>query len=174
MSKSFKFRTATKDDREKVQHLFIHSIVNEKNIFSPNLVSSGFLEDFVNKIIDQGNMIIVENENQHVELIGEVHYYTTTATSEDKNLKELVFFSQPHADPGHEKELVEWLYSEIENKHSDVFSVGISTPVSDPSSIDLFMQKGIRIKGNYSGRMKHNSSRQNLFLPLKWINPSFN
>ncbi len=172
--KKYKFRTATKDDRDKVQHLFIHSIANEKNIFNPDMVSPAFVDDFVNKIIEQGNMIIVEDATENVELIGEVHYYNTATTKEEKHLKELVFFSRPESDNEEETAIVEWLYGEIERKHSDVFSVNLSTPVSKPSSVALFMKKGINIEGNYHGRLSKINGKRKLMLPLKWINPSFN
>ncbi len=174
MKRKYKFRTATKDDCQKVQQLFVNSIATEKNIFSPEMVKSTFVEDFVNKIIDQGNMVIVENNSDELELIGEVHYYNTSASMGEKYLKELVFFSRMEIKSlERETELVDWLYGEIERKHTDVFSVGISTPVSDLSTVAYFMGKGINVKGNYQGRLK-NTSNKNLFLPLKWINPSFN
>jgi hypothetical protein len=170
----YKFRTATKDDREKVQQLFIHSVANEKNIFSPEMVKATFIDDFVNKIIDQGNMIIVENRYEGVELIGEVHYYNTSATESEKYLKELVFFSRMENENEEETALFEWLYGEIEQKHSDVFSVGLSMPVSKSDSVALFMQKGINIEGNYRGRLRNVAGKRKVMLPLKWINPSFN
>lgn len=171
----YKFRTATKDDRQKVQQLFVHSVANEKNIFSPQMVKATFVDDFVNKIIDQGNMIIVENGTDGVELIGEVHYYNTSATEGEKYLKELVFFSRMESENDEEETaLLEWLYGEIEQKHSDVFSVGLSMPVSKSDSVALFMSKGINIEGNYRGRLSNIAGKRKVMLPLKWINPSFN
>jgi hypothetical protein len=173
--KKFKFRTATKDDRQKVQQLFAHSVANEKNLFNPELVKASFIDDFVNKIIDQGNMIIVENGSDGLELIGEVHYYNTSATESEKYVKELVFFSRLESENDHEEtELFEWLYGEIEQKHSDVFSVDLSMPVSKSDSVALFMKKGINIECNYRGRLSKVAGKRKVMLPLKWINPSFN
>jgi hypothetical protein len=173
MNTKYKIRTATKDDREKIQHLFIRSVACEKNIFSHELVSSSFIDDFVNKVIDEGNMIVIENHASHVEMIGEVHYYNPSAGRDDTCLKELVFFSWKEEEHEEEHELIEWLYGEIEQKHSDVFSVGISAPVSSLHSILMYQKKGITVEGNYLGRMNKNC-RQKIMLPLKWINPSFN
>jgi hypothetical protein len=164
----YKFRIATKNDREKVQQLFVCSIANEKHISSPELVKASFIDDFVNKIIDQGNMVIIENDAADVEMIGEVHYYNPAAGRSD--LKELVFFSRSEVED--ENDIIEWLYSEIEQKHSDVFSVDISAPVSSLANILMYQKKGILVQGNYECRL--NGKNKKVMLPMKWINPSFN
>jgi hypothetical protein len=174
MNKHYKIRTATRHDRDKVQQLFIRSVINDKNITSPDLVKASFVDDFVNKIIDQGNMIIVENNSMDVEMIGEVHYYKLSAYDTDDYFKELVFFPGVENDDD-ENDIIDWLYGEIEQKHSDVFSVDISAPVSSLANILMYRKKGINIEGNFESRLNSKSRNQKkVMLPMKWINPSFN
>lgn len=175
MKTKYKIRYAKSDDRQKIQQLFIASVANQKNLFNPEMVNPIFVEDFVNKVIDQGNMIVVENLNNELELIGEIHYYNTSVTNGDHYMKEIIFLSRMEGNNDQrETELVEWLYGEIENKHRDVFSVMLNTPVKSMETVKHFVEKGIQIIGNFTGRLSGANHKSITMLPLSWINPSFN
>jgi hypothetical protein len=176
MKNKFRIRKARKEDKPKVRELFIHSLANRKNIFHPSMVESDYVNEFVNKTIDQGDMILVENHENELEMIGEVHYYyNRTPTDNDGISKEITFFSKiGRTKPDHDVDLVDWLYSEIEKKHTDVFSVEIIAPVSNVASVDAYRKKGIRVESNYTGRLKDGKSNFSTLLPLAWVNPSFN
>lgn len=174
MSTKYRIRLATASDHEKVQSLFIHSVANEKKVLHPSHIKPSFVHDFVHKVIANGHMVIVENQAQELELIGHVHHYNTPANAE-KCLKELVFYSRTEGiNEQRETELVNWLFEEIEKKHTDVFNVELTTPVSNLESLILYQQRGIQVEGNHKGRLKKGKNKGRSVLPLSWLNPSFN
>jgi hypothetical protein len=175
MKHKFRIRLAQQDDKQKVAELFILSIANKKNLFNTSLVQSSYVNEFVNKTIDRGDMILVENHNNELELIGEIHYYNTDVNSDDRSFRELSFFSRIERKKDEfDTDLIEWLFSEIENKHKDVFSVEITAHVSCSTSMEQYLKKGISAEGNYQGRLKNQNSNYKTLIPLSWINPSFN
>ena len=171
----YKIRTANPNDKVKIQNLVRHSIAKDKSLLSPDLVKPGFVEDFVDKIIRMGDMLVVENSQSELELIGEVHYYFTSADTGQEGLKELFFIPGfENTKKNRETDLVNWLYAEIKKKHKDVFRVELSAPVSDTSSVEHFREMGIMVEGNYSGRLQSKARGFSPVIPLSWFNPSFN
>ena len=175
MRSKYRIRQAKPEDKTKIKQLFIQSVLNDKKLLNPENIAPSFINEFVDKVIEQGNMIVVENNNQELELIGEVHYYNTQVTKTEKYLKEINFLSRLEVDNNErETELIEWLYGEIEQNHKDVFIVAISTPVQSITTISHYLQKGIKIGEKYHSRIKNQHQGQRTVLPLSWLNPSFN
>ncbi len=176
MQNKFRIRQAKKDDKAKVIDLFIHSIANKKNLLNASLVESTFVNEFINNAIEQGNLLVVENLENELELIGEVHYYyNTTLNSSDEYSRELTFFSRlERRKEDIDSDLIEWLFGEIEKKHKDVFSVEITTPVRDTACVEAYRERGISIEENYRGRLKNQNDSYKTVVPLAWVNPSFN
>lgn len=172
MSSKYRIRRARPEDSETIRELFRKSVANQKNLLHPSMVKTPYLEDFVNRSIKLGELLVVENAHQELELIGEVHaYYPQTGS--DQFFREIHFFSSHENQASQQDtELVSWLYREIERKHQDVFNVCLSTRVSNKAAIDNLQQMGIRVEGNYQGRLK--GTQRPTILPLSWINPSFN
>lgn len=178
MNNHYKIRTAKYTDRKDIYRLFLETITREKKLLNASIVPECFLEEFVDKAIKKGNMLVVENNRDEVALIGEVHYYHTNgkeSPGESDLLKEFSFFSGSGCHPdGQETSLVSWLFGEIEQKHHDVFRVELNTPVCSEASVNFFKKMGLRVEGNYNGRLKSKSPQKQLMLPLSWTNPSFN
>lgn len=175
METSYKIRQANDADRHQIYALIRENIATDKKIMSPDLISEGFMEEFVDKLIRKGNMLVVENSFAEMEMIGEVHDYHTheQMDHEEKAIKELSFFSRLDKMPGErETSLVNWLFGEIRNNHQDVFRVKVNTPVTHSSSVDFYKTLGLRIEGNYQGRLKNKPEHLHLSLPLSWINYS--
>ena len=176
MKYKFRIRKARKEDKPQVKEVLAHSIANRKNLFSPTSVASVYIDEFVNKAIERGDMILVENHENELELIGEVHYYYNGQTSEkDGYSREITFFSKiDRTNTSEGNELIEWLYGEIEQNHTDVFSVELMAPVLNIDSVNSYKDKGISVETNYNGRLKCGKQGVHTFLPLSWVNPSFN
>ncbi len=176
MSHHYKIRTATCTDKQQIHTLMRESIAREKRLNNPSQVPFGFMEEFVDKVIRKGNMIVVENDHHELELIGEVHNYQIDNQWETTDpVKEFIFFSRMDiSQQERETELVNWLFGEIENKHQDVFRVKVNTPVRNSSSVDHYKKMGLTIEGNYNGRLKNNPGQFQPLIPLSWTNPSFN
>ena len=175
METSYKIRQANDADKHKIYTLIRENIATDKKIMSPDLISEGFMEEFVDKLIRKGSMLVVENSFSEMEMIGEVHDYQTyeQLDHEEASMKELSFFSRLDKLPGErETNLVNWLFGEIRNKHRDVFRVEVNTPITNSSSVDFYKTLGLRIEGNYQGRLKNKPEHLHLSLPLSWINYS--
>lgn len=175
MNNHYKIRTASDADKHKIYILVRESLASQKKLMNPALVTPGFMEEFVDKQIRKGNMLVVENELSELELIGEVHDYHTISEHEGDAapMREFLFISRlDNSACEREKQLVNWLYGEIQTKHRDVFRVELSTPVSCPETVDHFIKMGLRIEGNYNGRLKYGTGHAHITVPLSWINPS--
>ena len=175
MECQYKIRKARNTDKQQIHDLVRASIASEKKLANPSLVPNGFMEEFVDKMIHKGLMLVVENDMQEVEMIGEVHDYQTAATPEHNPspLKEFIFLSRLHKpDCNEETQLVNWLLGEIRNKYHDVFRVKLNTPVSSNASVDYYKKMGLRVEGNFYGRLKNNAEQHRLLVPFSWFNPS--
>lgn len=175
MNSHYKIRTANDADKHNIYALVRESLASEKKLMNPAMVTPGFMEEFVDKQIRKGNMLVVENDMSELELIGEVHDYPDFSEQNEEHapMKEFMFISRmDHKACEREKQLVNWLYGEIQRKYRDVFRVELNTPVSCTESVDHFLKMGLRVEGNYHGRLKHKTGNVHLTLPLSWINPS--
>ncbi len=176
MDKSYKIRLAKDTDKEKIHSLIRESIAREKMLSNPLQVPAGFMEEFVDKVIRKEKMLVVENSMEEMELIGEIHDYSVSGKKDnDIKLREFIFYSRMDRDKREsETKLVNWLYGEIQKKHSDVFRVELNAPFSNPDSVDHFRKMGLRVEGQYERRLSRSSGSVNLVIPLSWSNPSFN
>ncbi len=176
MANNYKIRTAKDTDKDQIHRLFRESIAREKRLINPALVHNEFMEEFVDKLIEKGHMIVVENNHNELELIGEVHDYCTDEGEEEELvLQEISFFSRIDSTTAErETTLVNWLFGEIKSKHSNVFRVELNAPVSSSASVDHYKKMGLRVEGNYQGRLGTNPGQFTPLIPLSWANPSFN
>lgn len=177
MDKSYRIRLAKDTDKDKIYSLIRESIAREKRLTNPSQVPEGFMEEFVDKAIKKEKMLVVENQMEEVELIGEIHDYSLQGkhNKESPGLREFIFYSRTDRDVhASETSLVNWLYSEIQNKHRDVFRVELNAPVSNPDSVNHFKKMGLMIEGKHEGRLSKSAGPFNLVIPLSWTNPSFN
>ncbi len=180
MTTPYKIRMARDTDKPRIHKLIRETIAREKQLLNPSMVPGGFMEEFVDKVIKKGNMLVVVNKQDELELIGEVHHYHPSGKPEDvfgtKSVKEIAFFSKtvPATSQADETSLVTWLFGEIESNYKDVFRVKLNTPVCRHSTVDFFVQMGLTIEGSYKGRLKNNLDSFRPIVPLSWTNPSFN
>jgi hypothetical protein len=174
MSNTYKIRLARVDDRNQIREMIRQSVAKEKKCLDPSLIHPNFIEEFVDKVIATGNMLVVENNRLELEMIGEIHDYLTSKNP-DSGIKEFSFISRCISDDcSSEADLVTWLFFEIQNKHKDVYRVELTMPVRRSSTFDQYKAMGLTVEGNYTGRLKAGFSDNCPIVPLSWINPSFN
>lgn len=162
MKSKYQIRQATAIDVSLIRQAIRESVAEEKKLLNPSMITQGFIEEFVDKIIEKGDMIVVENQNHEMELIGVVHQYNHFL---DKCLKELSFVSC-NKKPAFEKELIDWLHGEMQNRHQDVFRVELASPVFQAEDIRHFSRMGMCLEGKSLRQLNHPAKK----LPLSWIN----
>lgn len=169
----YKLRSANSADKDKIHTLVRESIARVKMLANASQVSFDFMEEFVDKMINRGMMVVVENDRKEMEMIGEVHDYEYPDTNDNQLLKEFMFFSRL-GDTAIEREIhiINWLYCEIQNKYKDAFRVKINTPVSSTVSVEFYKKMGLTVEANYNARLKEPHGQPQLLLPLSWIYPS--
>ncbi len=176
MENQYKIRAARDSDKIQIHQVLRESIAKEKKLIDPNLLPYGFLEEFVDKRIKNGSMLVVENALHEMEMIGEVHDYRTSSSQDSsagQSLQELSFISRTDRNKDNrETDLVNWLFGEIRNNYREVFRVELNTPVSSSATVDHYKNMGLVVKGNYLGRLKSKTTPFHLLVPLSWINPS--
>lgn len=175
MKEKYKIRQATANDITQIRQLIRESVADQKSLVNPSAVTNSFMEEFVDKVIEKGNMVVVENDNEVMELIGEIHLYHPPVGNNSRAIKELAFLSRKaFIARDRETELVSWLYGEIQDKHQDVFRVELEAPVCSYESVNHFRQMGLRVEGHYTGRLSPKSSPSTMMVPLSWINAARN
>lgn len=174
MTNTYKIRLAREDDKDEIREMIRQSVATEKKCPDPSLIHLNFIEEFVDKVIAKGNMLVVENNRFELEMIGEIHDYLI-----DKNLaisfKEVSFVCrfEPN-DVISKTDPVSWLFSEIQHKYKDVYRVELTTPVRRSSTVEQYKAMGLTVEGNFKGRLKEELSDSCPIIPFSWINPSFN
>lgn len=175
MKDKYKIRKATIKDTPQIRQMIRESVAYDKKLINPSSITTGFIEEFVDKVIEKGNMVVVENDHEEMELIGEIHLYNNIAGGQNEALKELAFISRNvFNENSRETELVNWLVREIQSRHQDVFRVKLSAPVCNLQQVDYFMQLGLRIEGKYSCRLSNKSGSSTMVVPVSWINAAQN
>lgn len=172
MKAGYKIRLARKSDTDQVQKLVREAICHEKKCLDPMQVQADFIHEYVDKLIARGQMLVVENDTHELELIGEVHDYNDFINPAHL-LKELSFISRMDALENYNgKELLRWLFSEIQDKHKDVFRVKMTTQVGELATIEYLRALGFTMSDKLNGRL--NGGISHSLVPLSWMNPSFN
>ena len=133
MKTRYKIRLAKKEDFSQLHNVLANALLNEKNLSSTCDLFELSMHSFLREKISLGNMIVIEDETQNLRMVGEVHYYHTSL-QEEKAVKEINFFpaSSEYCENSRENELYSWLYSEIKNRHRDVFSIKVKQPFTEP------------------------------------------
>jgi hypothetical protein len=174
MNSHYTIRPARTDDKEQIREVIRQTIALEKQCLDPRHVKNEFMEEFVDKVIAKGNMIIVENSQFEMEMIGEVHDYFIQGYT-GQGFRELSFISRlASANEHREIDLINWLFKEIQERYQDVFRVELTSPVVKPSSVEYYKSLGMKVDNRIKGRFYSTSNVSSPMVPLSWMNPSFN
>ncbi len=169
----YKMRSANNADKDKIHSLVRESIARLKMLSNASLVSLDFMQEFVDKMITRGMMVVVENDLEEMEMIGEMHDYIYPDANDNHPLREFIFFSRlGHTAIERETQIINWLYSEIQDRYKDAFRVKINTPVSSALSVEFYKKMGLTVEENCDGRLKKQHGHRQLLLPLSWMYPS--
>ena len=174
MNETYRIRPASAEDREQVRDMVRQFVAIEKHCQSPEQITTSYMEEFVDKALMNGHMLVVENQLMEMQMIGHVHDYQTNS-SRSHGFRELHFI--PRMSVGEQKAgttLIEWLFKEVQEKYHDVFRVELTMPLNNTDTPDHFKAMGIHMTGNQKGRFRANGGVVLSVIPLSWMNPTFN
>lgn len=172
MNAKYKLRFANKNDVLQIEELVRDMLAERNSLMQPDMVNSDFVKDFVAKIVLDEEMLIVENSDKEIELIGEKHNFSNNDNPDE--IVELAFYSNVISNGKKcDTELVDWLYSEVYRRHENVFRVEVTTSVSNDQSLEMLEEKGVIINGRTGNGASVKGKNARKVMPMFWFNPSF-
>lgn len=174
MNDTYKIRPARAEDTEQIRDMVRQFVAIEKHCQNPEQITSSYMEEFVDKALVKGHMLVIENQQMEMKMIGQVHHYQTNGNP-NQGFRELHFIPRMSTD-GQETgtTLVEWLFREVQENHQDVFRVALTIPLNNADKVDHFRTMGIQMNMNQKGRFRSSGNVSVTVIPFSWMNPAFN
>lgn len=174
MNETYKIRPARAEDMEQVRDMVRQYVALEKHCQNPEQVTSSYMEEFVDKALVKGHMLVIENQLMEMKMIGQVHHYQTNGNP-NQGFSELHFIPRMSAEKQEAgTNLVEWLFKEVQEKHRDVFRVALTIPLNNDDTVEHFKTMGIHMNASQKGRFRANGGVSVSVIPFSWMNPAFN
>ncbi len=174
MSEKYKIRKANQSDKDKIYHWLKTAIANQMSLIDPEMVPKAFIKNYMELLFENEDFIIIENKLSEIEMIGQFYEFQNGNTSFINGIKELKLINaNTNKQLEDNQELFIWLVKEINEKHSDIFQIEFTAPVSHKQIIESFKNIGFAIKGKYSNRIENLDGSFHTHIPLTWFNPSF-
>lgn len=174
MNETYKIRPARAEDMEQVRDMVRQYVAIEKHCQNPEQITSSYMEEFVDKALVKGHLLVVENQEMKMKMIGQVHHYQTNGDP-NRGFSELHFIPRMSAE---EQEtgtnLVEWLFREVQENHQDVFRVALTIPLNNTDKANHFKTMGIHMNANQKSRFRSSGNVSVSVIPFSWMNPAFN
>jgi ribosomal protein S18 acetylase RimI-like enzyme len=136
-------------------------------------VSEEFVSAFVEKSLNNGLIIVLENENNPEELIAEIHAYKPGIRLLEHVMLELTILVDPRFQgKGIGRTIFMIFLDEIANHRPDVGRVELMTAESNVKAQRLYQSLGFFIEGRFEMRIRTETGYE-ADLAMSWQNPNF-
>jgi RimJ/RimL family protein N-acetyltransferase len=136
-------------------------------------LSEEFVTNFVEKSLDNGLIIVLENEDNPEELIAEIHAWKPGIRLLEHIMCELTILVHPRFQgKGIGRTIFTIFLDEIVNHRPDVGRVELLTAESNLKAQHLYQSLGFFIEGRFEMRLRTDTGFE-ADIPMSWQNPGF-
>lgn len=172
---SMHFRTAVESDVSKIKSLYQTVARSGDGIARKEFeITSGYVENFVRKSIDNGLIIVGEHPDDPEQLIAEIHAYKSGIEVFAHVLGDLTIAVHPDFQG---KKLGRTIFTifleEIVRTRTDILKVELIARESNTKAIRLYESLGFLIEGRLEMRIKTPDGHFEADIPMGWENPNF-
>ncbi|MEJ0033552.1 MAG: N-acetyltransferase [Bacteroidota bacterium] len=138
-------------------------------------ITEEYVSHFLHKSLENGLIIVGENESDPDVLIAEVHGYKPDLKGFNHVLGEVTFLVHPdHQGKKIGRTIFTIFLDEIANNRPDIGKVELYTGESNERAIGLYQSLGFMIEGRMEMRYWNiATSDYEADIPLGWVNPNF-
>jgi ribosomal protein S18 acetylase RimI-like enzyme len=169
------FRTASFEDWPEIKKLHL-AVAKQKNGIArwEHEVTDEYVQQFMQKSLDGGIMIVGENPDNPKELIAEIHAVKSTIHVFSHLMTDLTIAVHPDFQG---KKIGRTLFTifleEVATNRPDVGKVELVTRESNARAIQLYQSLGFLIEGRMEMRIKTPDGHFEADIPMGWMNPNF-
>lgn len=169
-------RTATPEDKERIKVLYqqVAKAQNGGLARSEDEMTDEYVNEFLNKSLEKGFVIVAEHPDDSNQLVGEVHGYPPEVRALKHVISDFTIVIHPEFQG---KKIGRTLFTifleEIGRNRPDIGKVELSVRETNTKAMQLFQSMGFLIEGRMEMRIK---SRKNLYeadIVMGWQNPNF-
>lgn len=169
------YREASLEDIPSLVKLFSAVAANEGGIArEPEEITSGYVESFVRKSLENGLIIVGEHPENRSELIAGIHASKPGIHVFDHLLTNLTIVVHPEWQ---RKRIGRTLFTifleEITRHRPDVGKVELMVRESNVRAISFYQALGFRIEGRLEMRIRTRSRQYEADIPMGWQNPNY-
>ncbi len=169
------FREAMLNDVAAITRLYRAVAAVEGGIARyENEITDTYVQDFVQKSLSGGLIIVCEHPERPGELIAELHAYKQGPLVFDHVLSNTTLVVHPDFQ-GRQigKTLLTIFLDEIARNRSDIGKVELITRESNERAIALYQSRGFRIEGRLEMRIRTRARTYEADIPMGWQNPNY-
>ena len=135
-------------------------------------ITQEYVTDFVQKSIEKGISLVVENEN--AKIAAEIHTFPMGIRAFDHILSNATMAVDPaEQGKGIGKKLFEYLLDEIKNHRTDIGRIEVFARETNNRSINLCEKLGFKKEGRLPNRIRLLDGSFETDILMAWINPKF-
>ena len=168
------YRNAERSDIPALERLYREVAARSGGIARrEHEVNTEFIESFVDKCLDNGLIIVAENEDQPGELVAEIHAAKPGILLLGHVFTDLTVLVHPDfQNKGVGRTIFTIFLDEIANHRPDVGRVELLTAESNKRAIHLYQSLGFVIEGRFEMRLWTKNGFE-ADIALSWQNPGF-
>jgi ribosomal protein S18 acetylase RimI-like enzyme len=136
-------------------------------------VTEEYVQNFVNRSLEDGLIIVLENAEKPGELAAEIHAYTPGIMLFEHVLSELTVLVDPDFQgKGVGRTIFTIFLDEVVNSRPDIGRVELFTAESNARALHLYQSLGFMIEGRFEMRARTTTGYE-ADIALYWQNPGF-
>jgi putative acetyltransferase len=169
------FRTAQPEDWQKIKKLHLE-VSKQKNGIArwEHEVTDEYVQQFMEKALDGGLMIVAEHPGDPGQLIAEIHASKSKIQVFNHLMSDLTIAVHPEFQG---KKIGRTLFTifleEIGRNRPDIGKVELVTRESNHRALHLYQSLGFLIEGRLEMRIKTPEGNYEADIPMGWQNPNF-
>jgi putative acetyltransferase len=169
------FRTAVFEDWPKIKALHLEVSKQKTGIARwEHEITDEYVQDFVNKSLDGGLMIVGEHPEDSGQLIAEIHASKSKIHVFSHLMADLTIAIHPEFQG---KKIGRTLFTifleEIALHRPDIGKVQLVTRESNQRAFHLYQSLGFRVEGRFEMQIKTPEGNYETDIPMGWQNPNF-
>lgn len=135
-------------------------------------VTDEYVRGFLEKSIERGLILVIENPDEPSQLIGEIHAYKSPLLIFDNTLGSLTLALHPDFQGKKLGSMIFRMFlDEITNNRPDILRVELWVRESNMRGQRLYQSLGFKVEGRMEKRIKNSDGSYEADIPMGWINP---
>jgi len=174
-SSEFLIRSSKIEDCEQIFNLYKMVSKTEGGLARTEAeITELYVKNFTERSIENGVQLVIVNQNNNEEIIGELHCYKLEPSVFSHILSELTVCIAPkYQGKSLGRKLFEALFDKILVSRKDILRIELIARESNSKAIQLYEKLGFIKEGRMENRIHVHGKVFEADIPMAWFNPDF-